>query len=82
MYVFQVAEANLLSGMLPDDSMNGQAFNVATGTSISILKLLDTLQKDYPHYTNTISFADQRPGDTLHSAADCSKYKTIIQQLT
>jgi UDP-glucose 4-epimerase len=55
-------------------------FNIATGKSISLLKLLDQLRKQYPHYTNTISFLPARPGDIQHSSANIKAYLAALEQ--
>jgi len=75
--VEQVARANLRLAMLPAHKMFGDIYNIATGTSITLLDLIECLKQDFPHYTGQIIFNPARPGDVRHSAADCSKYTQL-----
>jgi len=75
--VTDVVDANLTVAMLNKTQMNGQAFNIGTGKSINLLKLIDILKKDHPKYNQEIQFKPARAGDIKHSSADCSKYKGI-----
>lgn len=80
--VHEVVNANLACGMLETELMNGQSFNIATGTSISILELIEQLKKQFPQYTAPIIFTEPRAGDTKHSQADCSKYiRLVLKQI-
>lgn len=72
-----VVEANLILAMLKDIQMNGQIFNVATGKSINLFELIDTLKKDFPQYDKEIIFKPTRPGDIKHSIADTTKYLNL-----
>jgi UDP-glucose 4-epimerase len=82
-HVSQVVDANLNMGMRAHnfghntnspDFTSSPIFNIATGKSISIVKLLDQLKKQYPHYSGTISFLPARPGDIQHSSANIKAY--------
>ncbi len=75
--VSEVVEANLTLALLDPVRTQGQIFNIATGTSISLLTLIEQLKKHYPDYTGEIFFQPKRAGDVTHSRADCSKYKTL-----
>jgi UDP-glucose 4-epimerase len=80
--VFQVVEANLVLGMLTyNGTANHTICNVASGNSMNLLELIDTLKLEYPHYTGTISFAAPRSGDVRISQADCSRYKDLISMM-
>jgi len=79
--VARVVDANLQLALLDDSLMLGQVFNIATGTSITLLELIDILKKEFPNYTGAIQFAPARPGDIQHSAADCSTYQALVTQL-
>lgn len=77
--VNQVVQANLT---LASSSIgNGEIFNIATGTSITLLDLIKQLKRDYPHYNQNIRFEPARLGDLKISQADCSKYKALALQL-
>lgn len=77
--VSNVVNANLILGTLPAEHMNGQAFNIASGTSISLHDLIARLREDYPESTSPIIYEPSRPGDIQHSAADISKYRRILE---
>lgn len=76
--VEEVAYANMRLALLKPSSMHGNVYNIATGTSITLLELVEKLKKEFPRYTNTIIFAPARPGDITHSSADCSAYHALI----
>jgi nucleoside-diphosphate-sugar epimerase len=75
--VADIVEANVKLAALPREQTKGQVFNIATGTSISLLKLIDQLKVQYPAYVQPISFAQSRPGDVIHSAADINRYRNL-----
>jgi nucleoside-diphosphate-sugar epimerase len=77
--VQQVAYTNLLLGMLPAHTVSGELFNVASGTSITLLELLNTLKIEFPNYTLAPNFAPERPGDIRHSTAVCTKLQTLVK---
>jgi len=76
-HVSEVVNANLNLALLAPTNTKGHVFNIATGTSISLLALIEQLIQNYPHYTGEITFQSKRIGDVTHSRADCSKYKAI-----
>lgn len=76
--VEQVAQANLQLGALPLSELNGQIFNVGTGTSISIQELFNTLKAQFPEYPYEARYSPARAGDIRHSSADCSKLHSKI----
>lgn len=80
-HVSQVVEANLLAGMAPQESVNGQVYNIATGTSISVLDLAQSLKTHFPDYQHEPRFMPARNGDVLHTAADCTKFKALMGQI-
>ncbi len=75
--VEQVAETNLLLGMLPKEQIAGEVFNVATGKSITVLELFNELKLAFPEYDHAPRFAPPRSGDLKHSTADCNKLLKI-----
>jgi len=79
-HVDKVAESNLLLAMLPANQMIGQAFNIATGTSINLLQLIEQLKVKFPNYTGEILFKPARAGDVDHTAADCTQLQLIQSQ--
>lgn len=81
-HVSEVVRANLELALLDPAITKGQVFNIATGTSISLLTLIDQLKKQHPNYTGEILFQPRRAGDVTDSRADCSKYKSICSNDT
>ena len=76
--VEQVVQANLACGA-STMAWQGECFNVATGSSRTLLSLVEELRAEFPAYTHEIGFADARPGDIYYSAADCSKFKRFFE---
>lgn len=76
-HVNEVVDANLNLAMLDPVTTQGHIFNIATGTSISLLTLIEQLKQQYPNYIGTINFQPKRAGDVTDSRADCSKYESI-----
>jgi len=58
-----------------------QIFNIATGTSTTLLSLIENLKKESPGYTGAIIFNPKRPGDVTHSYANCAKYQQLIEKI-
>jgi|SRR5581483_6161106 len=79
--VEDIVRANILMGSCDKDRVLGQVFNIATGKSITLLDLIETLKQVHTHYTGDIIFMPERPGDIKHVAADCSKYVALCQAL-
>lgn len=75
--VTDVVQANLKIGLLDASYLQGESYNIASGTSITLLDLIEQLKKEYPHYNAPLLFAQHRAGDVQHSAADCSKYQQL-----
>jgi UDP-glucose 4-epimerase len=80
--VHDVVEANLLMAQLPCSELNGQAVNIASGTSISLNDILITLKKTHPDYTETITYQPARVGDITHSNAVIKKYVCLRALVT
>lgn len=78
-HVSEVVKANLLIGML--QNLYGDIFNIATGTSITLLEILKKLEKEIAAKPVKIVFKPARKGDIYCSLADCKKYSTIKRKL-
>jgi UDP-N-acetylglucosamine/UDP-N-acetyl-alpha-D-glucosaminouronate 4-epimerase len=78
--VGNVVAANLNLALLADGEMTGQAYNIATGTSITLLELVELLKKDFPTYQEPVRFLPARAGDIQRSAANCQKYYRVIER--
>lgn len=76
-YVGDVVTALLSMAQIPLPLLQGQAINIATGKSITILDLITQLKQEFIRYTGTILFEPERPGDIRHSSADCSQYRYL-----
>lgn len=77
-----IVTANLLLGSTPRATVNDHIFNIATGTSISLISLVNRLKSQYPDYNHPIRFVPARPGDIRLSAADCTKFHQILADRT
>lgn len=75
-FVKDVAKANILAMHHPNIK-GGEAFNVATGDSVSLLTLLHTIQ-DIEGTHITPSFEAERAGDIRHSVADISLIQSSL----
>ena len=80
--VSHVAHANLTMALLPMHDMQGVIMNVASGTSISLIELVETLRKEFPHFSAGIVFESARKGDVQISEADCSRYYEMTQRIS
>lgn len=78
--VATVVEANVILGMLDKKVVQGEIFNIATGKSINLFELINTLKEKYPEYSEKIVFKPARPGDVKNTTADCTKYFTLLDQ--
>lgn len=79
--VSEVVQANLNLGMASHHKVAGEVFNIATGTSITLLQLIKNLQEtEFADYEPEIMFAPARSGDIRRIEADCSKYRNIVQE--
>lgn len=76
--VEDVVHTNLFFGITDQSSHFGQCFNIAQGRSISLLQLAEQLQKEYPDFNADYQFHPARPGDVLHTSADCSKLRKAL----
>jgi nucleoside-diphosphate-sugar epimerase len=76
-YVDNVVEANLAACTASKDAL-GESFNIACGERISLLQLVDTINKIAGKEIRP-QFAPARPGDILHSQADVAKARQLLQ---
>jgi UDP-glucose 4-epimerase len=74
-YVENVVEANLKASR--SKFRGGEIFNIACGKQISLLDLINILNK-YLFKNIKPLFRNERPGDIKHSFADISKAKKIL----
>lgn len=75
-YVDNVVEGNLLACQA-DPQVAGEVINVACGERISLLELVNALNKLMSKSITPI-FADPRPGDVKHSRADIGKARRLL----
>lgn len=74
-HVSDVARANILAATLPSEVLaSNQVFNVGTGSSISIIQLLETISKQANYWIQP-EFKPARSGDIKNSCADCTLAK-------
>lgn len=70
-FVANAVEANLLACTAPADKVAGRAFNVATGSRVSLNQTFEMLKK-LTGYTREAIHGPDRTGDIKHSLADVS----------
>lgn len=75
-HVSQIVDANVRLAVAP--SASGQTFNIASGYSTTLLELIERLKIEHPDYSAPLIFEPARPGDIMHSSADCSKYQYFL----
>ncbi|MGE0207148.1 MAG: SDR family NAD(P)-dependent oxidoreductase [Candidatus Babeliales bacterium] len=76
--VEKVAAANIDCALAAKDRVAGQVFNIATGSSITLLALVEQLKQKFPDYKQPILFEPARAGDIKHSRASVKKYENLI----
>ena len=81
--VMDVAEINLLALQTDDESALGQIYNVASGSSLSVMELFTTLRNLLAEKEHTIATIEPtleppREGDILHSSASIEKAKAHL----
>ncbi|MBN1351821.1 SDR family oxidoreductase [candidate division KSB1 bacterium] len=74
-YIENVVHANLLAA--DKENISGQIINIACGDSISLLQLVEMINKILRKDITPI-FNDARAGDIKHSRADISKAKELL----
>lgn len=80
--VHEVVEANLLFGAYEHiEKIKGENFNIATGKSINLLELFDSLKKQFPEYQHDPIFKESRIGDVKHISADVEKYRLFLESI-
>lgn len=75
--VSHVVDANIRLALAPQAV--GQIFNIASGSSITLLELVERLKIEYPAYHAPLVFKSVRAGDIVYSMADCSKYQSLVE---
>jgi len=74
-YIDNVVHANLLA--VEKENISGQVINVACGESITLLQLVEMINKILRRNIEPL-FSEPRPGDVTHSCADISKAKELL----
>jgi dTDP-L-rhamnose 4-epimerase len=74
--VYDVTEALALA--LESDAAAGEVFNIASGTSHSLLTLAERLAAALGHVVEPEITGTYRTGDVRHSLADITKAQTIL----
>jgi UDP-N-acetylglucosamine 4-epimerase len=83
LYIANVIQANLLAATTKNPVAFGQVFNVALSTRTTLNELFEVIRgkllPGHPYLQNfRPQFLDFRAGDILHSQADISRAKTIL----
>ncbi len=79
-HVQHIVDSNLRTGFIPAQAITGSVLNCATGSSITLLQLIQKLRHEFPDFTEAITFAPARAGDIKHTSADCALYNKIMAQ--
>lgn len=74
-YVANVVDANLRACVVP--GISGEVFNVACGTTTSIIEIVDQLNSIFKTKLKP-EFTPKRPGDVRKTYADVSKLKKML----
>jgi nucleoside-diphosphate-sugar epimerase len=75
-HIENIIDANVLACQAPKEAL-GESFNIACGGRISLLDLVDTVNKIVGKNVKP-KFDPPRPGDILHSQADISKAEKLL----
>jgi len=76
--VAKIVEANLNLGRATHAPLIGETFNIATGSSISLLALIEQFKADSPGYNQPLQFAPARAGDITISRSSIAKYEEYM----
>lgn len=80
--VHEVVKSNLLFGSYEYiEKIRGEIFNIATGKSINLLELFDSLKKQFPSYSCRPVFMLPRDGDVKHVGASIKKYQLFLESV-
>jgi UDP-glucose 4-epimerase len=71
-YIDNAVNGNLLACTAPANRVNGEVFNVATGTRFSLNQTFNIL-KSIIGYSGNVRYEEPRAGDVKHSLADVSR---------
>jgi len=75
-YIEEVVKANMLA--LNNKKAAGEAFNIGTGTPVSINQIAETLKEALNRENLKNIYTDPRPTDVRHGYADIGKAKRIL----
>lgn len=78
--VEHVVQYNLASPLLAAQHLNGQAINIASGTSITLLDLIKQLETELKTEA-IVQFKPARTGDIINSYADCTKKDELFYSM-
>jgi UDP-N-acetylglucosamine 4-epimerase len=80
-YIANAVQANIRSALAGEDAQN-QVYNVAVGERTSLNELFgllrDGLEQHQVHYSREPAYTDFRPGDVMHTLADISKARSLL----
>lgn len=80
--VDKVVKANLTLALLSEKHCNGQAINIGTGTTTSVLDIYHQLKLNFKTYNeDPPCFVPANPGDIYYSCADIGLYKKLSRSL-
>lgn len=77
-HIENVVQANLLAAITPNEKAVGEVFNVGNGGQTSLTDLYRMIAAKLNSGAEPI-YGPERPGDILHSGADITKIKSMLQ---
>lgn len=79
--VAQVVEANMRLALLPRDQCNGQAVNIGTGITTTVLDIYNQLKSKFDYKEDSPCFEPTCAGDIYYSCADIQLYEKLRNTL-
>lgn len=77
--VFQVARANIIMGAFAQKKFD--VYNIASGNSLTLLELLERLERATGKKCSKVNFLPAREFDVINSLANCEKYKNLLKSI-
>ncbi len=77
-FVDNVVQVNLLAALSENSLATSESFNVASGTTISLMQLYHYIAKEFG-YNPPILYQKERPGDIRYSAASINKAERLLE---
>ncbi len=73
-----VVQATLVCALQKPEKVKGEIFNIGTGTSTSLVGLINQMKQEFPSFNAGICWSPEREGDIEYSCADRSKIDQLF----